>query len=209
MRCRAVCHYARVNWSASPSWPQLKPAPPGFGDKLSPTSIYHLPSSSSPARDDFDYFQPVARVEPPLGKFRRRDRLAVVLHDDAARQQVLRDQKFLNRARQLRLDGLSVGGDKRIHGFTVFSTSNIQHPIFVRWTLGVGCSMLDVFHFTPSAPRPSPSTPVRTPAAESPPPLRRRSVRRQFEIVRSRLSRGFAAAPIRWHRMRVPQSGRA
>ena len=65
----------------------------------------------SPARDDFDDFQPVARVEPAPGKFRRRDRLAVVLHDDAARQQVLRDQKFLNRARQLRLDWLAVGGD--------------------------------------------------------------------------------------------------
>jgi hypothetical protein len=31
--------------------------------------------------------------------------------DDAARQQLLRDQKFLNRARQLRLDWLSIGGD--------------------------------------------------------------------------------------------------
>jgi len=68
-------------------------------------------NARSPARDDFDDFQPVARIEPAPGKFRRRDRLAVVLHDDAARQQVLRDQKFLNRARQLRLDWLAVGGD--------------------------------------------------------------------------------------------------
>ena len=65
----------------------------------------------STARDDFYNFQPVARVEPPLGKFRRRDRLAVVLHHDAARQQVLRDEKFLNRARQLCLDWLSVSND--------------------------------------------------------------------------------------------------
>jgi hypothetical protein len=31
---------------------------------------------------------------------------------DAARQQLLSDQKFFNRARQFRLDWLSVGGDK-------------------------------------------------------------------------------------------------
>ena len=73
---------------------------------------YEAAPSNSPARDDFYNFQPVTRVEPPLGKFRRRNRLAVVLHDDAARQKFLRDQKFLYRARQLRLDRLSVGGDK-------------------------------------------------------------------------------------------------
>ena len=66
----------------------------------------------STARDDFYDFQFVARVQLPSRKFRRRDRLAVVLHDDAARQQILRDQKFLNRARQLRLDRISVGGDQ-------------------------------------------------------------------------------------------------
>ena len=68
----------------------------------------------SAARDDFYDFQPVARVKPPTGKFRWCDRLAVVLHDDAARQQLLRDQKILNRARQLRLDWLAVGGDESV-----------------------------------------------------------------------------------------------
>ena len=75
-------------------------------------------NAGSTAGDDFDNFQPVTRIEPAPGKFRRRNRLAVVLHHHAPRQQVLRNQKFLNRARQLRLDRLSVGGDNRIHGFT-------------------------------------------------------------------------------------------
>ena len=68
--------------------------------------------ADSTARDDFYYLQPVARVEPTPGKFRRRDRLAIVLDDDAARQKLLRDQEFLKGARQLRLNRLSVGGDK-------------------------------------------------------------------------------------------------
>jgi len=62
-------------------------------DKLSPTPIYQVSISS--ARDNLDDFQPVAGADLPLGKFRGRDRLAVVFHHDAARRQILRDKKRL------------------------------------------------------------------------------------------------------------------
>ena len=41
---------------------------------------------------------------------------------NAARQQFLRDKKFLQRARQLCRDRLSVGGDKRIHGLEILNS---------------------------------------------------------------------------------------
>ena len=69
-------------------------------------------AAGSAAGDDFYDFQPVARIEPAPGKLGRGHRLAVVLHHHAAWQQLLRDQKFLNRAWQFCLDWLSVGGDK-------------------------------------------------------------------------------------------------
>ena len=90
-----------------------------------------LPSAT---RDDFDNLQPVARVEGAFGKLRRRDRLAVVLHHHAPRQELLRDEKCLDRARQFRLDGFSVGDDRLcIHQFVKNiqqPTSNVQHPVF-------------------------------------------------------------------------------
>jgi|SRR5665213_1460193 len=82
-------------------------------------------TGSSTARDDFYDLQFVARVQLPPRKFRRRDRLAVVLHDDAARRQFLRDQKFPNRARQLRRDWLSVGSDEtHENGFLISKPCN-------------------------------------------------------------------------------------
>ena len=65
-----------------------------------------------PTGDDFHDFQFVARVQLTLEKFRWRDCLAVVLHHHTARQKLLCDQKFLNRARQLCLGLLSIGNDK-------------------------------------------------------------------------------------------------
>jgi len=47
-------------------------------------------------------------LQPPPGKFGRRDRLAVVLHHDATRQKILRDQNSLQRTRQFRFDGFPV-----------------------------------------------------------------------------------------------------
>jgi hypothetical protein len=44
----------------------------------------------------------------------------------AARQQLLRDQKFLNRERQSRGDWLSVGGDS-LHFNNEQQTSNAEH----------------------------------------------------------------------------------
>ena len=84
----------------------------------SQTEIQGAVAASLPlsARDDLNDLQFVARVYLPIGKFGRRDRLAVVFHDDAARQKFLRDQKFLKRTRQLRLNWFSVGGNKiRVH----------------------------------------------------------------------------------------------
>lgn len=69
-----------------------------------------LPPQSSPSHD-LDDLQPVACVEDALGKFRRRHRLAVVLHHDAAGQKLLRREEFLERARQVRRNGLAVGDD--------------------------------------------------------------------------------------------------
>jgi hypothetical protein len=48
----------------------------------------------------------------------------------------LRDQKCLNRARELRLDWLSVGGNKRIHGFAksfeiLLKTTSSASPNFL------------------------------------------------------------------------------
>ena len=74
-----------------------------------PQSIHPIVSS---ARDDFDNLQAVASLESAFGKFRWRNRLTVVLHHHTARQEFLRDEKFLNRARQPDLNRLAIGGDK-------------------------------------------------------------------------------------------------
>src|ERR1043165_6422079 len=65
------------------------------------------------AGDDLHDFQPISGVEPALGKLGRRDRLAVVLHHHAARQEFLREEEFLDCARQPGLDGFSIGDDNR------------------------------------------------------------------------------------------------
>ena len=78
-----------------------------------------LPSTSG---DNFNNFQTITRLEPALGKFRRSNRLAVVLHDHAARQQIPGDEKFLQRTRQLRLNRFSIGDD-------ALSTHNLNFAI--------------------------------------------------------------------------------
>ena len=83
---------------------------------------------NSAARHDFYDLQLVVGVQPPPRKFRRCDRLAIVLHHDAAWQQLLRDQKFFNRSGQLRLNRLSVGDDL-IHG-SIFSSPQVS----VKWS---------------------------------------------------------------------------
>ena len=79
--------------------------------KATPRRARHL--SPLPTGNNFYDFQFIVRVQLPPGKFRRCDCFAVVFHHHAARRKLLRDQKLLNRARQLRLDLLSVG-DNRI-----------------------------------------------------------------------------------------------
>src|ERR1035437_4380982 len=132
-------------------------------------------------------------------------------------QRVENFQCALRCLRELKLDSFSRRQRRILFCHFHFLTSNKQHrtsniqflPAKVHWMLGVGCSMLVVFHFKPSAPRPNPSTPVRSRAYESIPPLRRRNVRRQSETARSHSSHFPALAPIRLNRTRVPQSVRA
>src|SRR5207244_982067 len=68
----------------------------------------------SSSRDNLHDLQPVAGVELALRKFRRRDRLAVVLHHHAARQQTLRNQKFLEGAGERGRHWPAVGGDRPV-----------------------------------------------------------------------------------------------
>ena len=82
------------------------------GTTCRPKLASGTPTRSSPACDDFHNFQFVARVQLAPGKFRWCDCCAIVFHHDAARRKLLRDQKLLNRARQLRLDLFSVGNDE-------------------------------------------------------------------------------------------------
>lgn len=71
--------------------------------------IQPLPQSAP--SHDLDDLQPVAGVEDALGEFRRRHRLAVVLHHHTAGQKLLRREEFLERARQVSRNGLAVGDD--------------------------------------------------------------------------------------------------
>src|SRR5439155_26607 len=63
------------------------------------------------ARDDLDDLQAVAGGELPLRELGRRDGLAIVLDDDAAREQALRDEERLDGAGERRRGGLAVGDD--------------------------------------------------------------------------------------------------
>ena len=74
-------------------------------------SEHQLPSFGSSARDDVDDFQAVPHVDGALGKLRRRNRLAVMLDDHAARQQLLRLQKDFERAGERCRYGLAIGND--------------------------------------------------------------------------------------------------
>ena len=55
-------------------------------------------TAGSAAGDDLHDLQPVARAELAPGEFRWRHGFAVVLDHHAARQELLRDQEFLDRA---------------------------------------------------------------------------------------------------------------
>ena len=65
----------------------------------------------SAACDDFNDLQFISRIELAFEKLRWSDSVAIVFDDDAARQKVLREQKFFNGTRKRRGDGLSVGND--------------------------------------------------------------------------------------------------
>jgi hypothetical protein len=60
------------------------------------------------ARDNPDNLEAISGLKLSLRKLGRRDRLAVVFHDDAARWQVLREQEFVNRAGEGRREFPSV-----------------------------------------------------------------------------------------------------
>ena len=65
-----------------------------------------------PPSDDFDDFETVTGLELALGKFGRSDGFAVVLDDDAARQEILSEQKLFECTRKIALDWSSVGDDE-------------------------------------------------------------------------------------------------
>jgi len=92
-----------------------------------PTIPESIHPTISPAGDNFDNLQAVARPEGAVGKFRRRHCFAVVLHDDTARQQLLCDQKGLKGARQLSGNGLSVGDNSWVAHNLDFELQ-ISHP---------------------------------------------------------------------------------
>ncbi len=71
--------------------------------------IQPLPQSSP--SHDLDNFQVITRIENALGEFRRRDRLAVVLHHHAAGEKVLVQEELLEGARQIGREALAVGDD--------------------------------------------------------------------------------------------------
>ena len=74
----------------------------------------------SPAGHDFHNLQPVAGLQRAAGKLGGSHGLAVVFHDHAARQQLLRHQKFLEGAGELRRGGPAVGGHKiAVHALTL------------------------------------------------------------------------------------------
>ena len=60
-------------------------------------------------------FEPVTGLKRATGKFRGRDRLAVVLHHHAARRQFLGDKKLRQETRKLYRNRISIGNDL-IHG---------------------------------------------------------------------------------------------
>jgi hypothetical protein len=64
-----------------------------------------------PTRHDLHDLHPVPRPNLSMGEFGWSHRLAVVLHYDTAREQLLGEQEFLDRARKPRRDFLSIGND--------------------------------------------------------------------------------------------------
>ena len=68
----------------------------------------------SPPRYNSDNLQPITVGELSPAEFGRSNSLAVMLHDYAAGQKLLREQKRFNGARQVCFNRLAVGDD---HGF--------------------------------------------------------------------------------------------
>jgi hypothetical protein len=58
--------------------------------------------------DNPDDLEAISGLKLSLRKLGRRDRLAIVFHDDAARRQVLSEQEFVNRAGESRREFPSV-----------------------------------------------------------------------------------------------------
>src|ERR1035438_163812 len=72
-------------------------------------STFKVPCSSP--GDDLHNLQPVACAKLALGEFRWRHGFAVVLDDDAARQEILSNQKLFKRTREAGAHFLCVGDD--------------------------------------------------------------------------------------------------
>jgi hypothetical protein len=91
----------------------------------------------SASRDNFHDLHPVPGLEPAAGEFRRRHRFAVMFDHHAARQEFLRHEEFLDRARQARFDRLAVGDDRRrVHSaLMLFDKILLVTVINPRWTL--------------------------------------------------------------------------
>ncbi len=71
-------------------------------------------AGASPAGHNLHNLQSVTRCKRTLGKFRRRNRFAVVFDDDASGEKILAHEKIFERAGELRLDLLAVGDDKSL-----------------------------------------------------------------------------------------------
>jgi hypothetical protein len=69
-------------------------------------------TKTSPASHDFYNLQPVPRPDLAISKFGRRHRFAIVVHHHTAGQQLLGEQKRLERAGELASYRLAVGDDK-------------------------------------------------------------------------------------------------
>jgi hypothetical protein len=67
-----------------------------------------------------------------MREFRRRHSLAIVFHDHAARQEVLSDEKFFNRAGKVCFDGFAVGDNHIRESLAVSGFDDVIEKLFYR-----------------------------------------------------------------------------
>ena len=87
-----------------------------IGTNQPPATIFTISSRS-----------PALKLAP--GKFRRRNRLAVVLHHHAARQKSCATRNSSIEHGSFGFDGLTVGDDNRIHGLITSWQDRLIHAV--------------------------------------------------------------------------------